>query len=130
MCIAGSPEIKRLEIVVVHSPSSAEASSTAEKPLKANVNELAEKLDLSSPRYRRFKFDSFVVGKSNALAHVALSRVVECSVPFNPLYIYGGVGLGKTHLMHAIAHELREKRPEKTVMISACKKVYVSICAG
>lgn len=122
MCIAGSPEIKRLEIVVVHSPSSAEASSPAEKPLKANVNELAEKLDLSSPLDPRFKFDSFVVGKSNALAHAASSRVVECSVPFNPLYIYGGVGLGKTHLMHAIAHELREKRPEKTVMYLSAEK--------
>ncbi len=124
MCTAVGAEIKRLEIVVVHNAAPMETETTAlTKPLKANVNEMAEKLELSSPLDPRFKFETFVVGKSNALAHAAASRVVECgNVPFNPLFLYGGVGLGKTHLMHAIAWALAEKQPEKTVMYLSAEK--------
>lgn len=122
LCSAENAEVKRLEIVVVHGHVDAQDAVAAASPVKANVNELAEKLDLSSPLDPRFKFETFVVGKSNALAHAAASRVVECNVPFNPLFIYGGVGLGKTHLMHAIAWELKEKRPEKTVMYLSAEK--------
>lgn len=65
----------------------------------------------------RFTFDSFVVGKPNELAHAAARRVAEGgAAAFNPLFLYGGVGLGKTHLMHAIAWELRTKRPEMRVL--------------
>ncbi len=116
-------EIKRLEIVVVSSPSSFAEDVPKESPkTKANMNELAEKLELSSQLDPRFTFETFVVGKSNALAHAAAGRVVECNVPFNPLFIYGGVGLGKTHLMHAIAHELAVKQPQKTVMYLSAEK--------
>jgi chromosomal replication initiator protein len=65
----------------------------------------------------RFTFDSFVVGKPNELAHAAARRVAEGGpVTFNPLFLYGGVGLGKTHLMHAIAHELQARQPELRVL--------------
>lgn len=65
----------------------------------------------------RFTFDSFVVGKPNELAHAAARRVAEGGkVTFNPLFLYGGVGLGKTHLMHAIAHELQVRRPDLRVL--------------
>jgi chromosomal replication initiator protein len=65
----------------------------------------------------RFTFDSFVVGKPNELAHAAARRVAEGGpVTFNPLFLYGGVGLGKTHLMHAIAHELQTRNPELRVL--------------
>ena len=64
-----------------------------------------------------YTFDGFVVGKPNELAHAAARRVAEGEqVAFNPLFLYGGVGLGKTHLMHAIAWELTERRPEMDVL--------------
>ncbi|MEL6953108.1 MAG: chromosomal replication initiator protein DnaA [Pseudomonadota bacterium] len=64
-----------------------------------------------------YTFDAFVVGKPNELAHAAARRVAEGdTVSFNPLFLYGGVGLGKTHLMHAIAHELSARRPELDVL--------------
>lgn len=70
-----------------------------------------------APLDQRFTFDTFVVGKPNELAHAAARRVAEGGpVTFNPLFLYGGVGLGKTHLMHAIAHELQARRPELRVL--------------
>ena len=74
----------------------------------------------------RFTFDSFVVGKPNELAHAAARRVAEGGpVTFNPLFLYGGVGLGKTHLMHAIAWELQKKSPGlRVVYLSAEQFMY------
>ena len=70
-----------------------------------------------APLDARFTFDTFVVGKPNELAHAAARRVAEGGpVNFNPLFLYGGVGLGKTHLMHAIAHELNLRQPHLRVL--------------
>ncbi len=71
-------------------------------------------------------FSNFVVGKPNELAHAAARRVAEGGeVTFNPLFLYGGVGLGKTHLMHAIAWELRERQPDlKVLYVSAEQFMY------
>ncbi len=71
----------------------------------------------------RFKFGNFVVGRSNELAHAAARRVAESkSVPFNPLFLYGGVGLGKTHLMHAIAWHITEREPRRRVLYMSAEK--------
>ncbi len=71
----------------------------------------------------RFKFSNFVVGRSNELGHAAARRVAESkSVPFNPLFFYGGVGLGKTHLMHAIAWHITEREPKRRVLYMSAEK--------
>jgi chromosomal replication initiator protein len=70
---------------------------------------------------RRYRFDSFVVGSSNQLAYAASKSIAENpSGSFNPLFIYGGAGLGKTHLIQAIGQQIRESRPNlKIVYMSA-----------
>ncbi len=66
----------------------------------------------SSPLNRKYTFETFVVSSSNELAQAAARRVADQpSLAYNPLYIYGGVGLGKTHLMHAIGNHLKQTRP-------------------
>ncbi|MBQ2261870.1 MAG: chromosomal replication initiator protein DnaA [Loktanella sp.] len=84
-----------------------------------------------APLDARFTFDTFVVGKPNELAHAAARRVADGGpVTFNPLFLYGGVGLGKTHLMHAIAHELQRRSPELNVLyLSAEQFMYRFVTA-
>ena len=78
---------------------------------------------LSSPLNPRFGFSEFIVGKPNEFAHAAARRVAEADkVPFNPLYLYGGVGLGKTHLMHAMARHIRERDPSRRVLYLSAEK--------
>jgi chromosomal replication initiator protein len=79
----------------------------------------------------RFTFENFVVGKPNELAYAAALRVAEsATVQFNPLFLYGGVGLGKTHLMHAIAWHIKKCHPERRVIyLSAEKFMYQFIRA-
>ncbi|MCX7374242.1 MAG: DnaA/Hda family protein, partial [Alphaproteobacteria bacterium] len=77
-----------------------------------------------APLDTRLTFDSFVIGKPNEFAHACARRVAEKpSTPgFNPLFLYGGVGLGKTHLMHAIAWDIRARHPGKTVAYMSAEK--------
>ncbi len=71
----------------------------------------------------RFTFDNFVVGKPNELAYAASRRVADTENPaFNPLFLYGGVGLGKTHLMHAIAWHIRKNYPNRRVIYMSAEK--------
>ncbi len=93
----------------------------------------AEHDGVSAPLDPRYTFDNFVVGKPNELAHAAARRVAESTSAIpggNPLFLYGGVGLGKTHLMHAIAWHIRRTQPERRVMyLSAEKFMYQFIRA-
>jgi chromosomal replication initiator protein len=71
----------------------------------------------------RYTFDKFVVGPTNQFAHAAARMVGESPASrWNPLFIYGGVGLGKTHLLHAIGHEIHCQHPEWTVTFITCEK--------
>lgn len=103
-CVGGGASPRAVE------PPAPEAAPA--KPVRASDDQLP-----NAPLDQRFSFDTFVVGKPNELAHAAARRVAEGGpVTFNPLFLYGGVGLGKTHLMHAIAWELQQQRPELNVV--------------
>ena len=86
----------------------------------SNYNEYGSKegfMQLSAPLNPAFTFDSFVVGKTNEFAYAAARKVAESrGVSFNPLFLYSGVGLGKTHLMHAIAWHIRKQDPTRNVI--------------
>ncbi|PJI86141.1 chromosomal replication initiator protein [Yoonia maricola] len=117
-------DVQRLQFRV---PSQSRPTTKPKSIKKANESEAAS----GAPLDNRFTFDTFVVGKPNELAHAAARRVAEGGpVTFNPLFLYGGVGLGKTHLMHAIAHELKERSPELNVLyLSAEQFMYRFITA-
>ena len=87
------------------------------------VNDWHSNGRIAAPLDPKFTFDQFVVGKPNEFAYAAARRVAEAlSVQFNPLFLYGGVGLGKTHLMNAIAWEIVERDPSRTIMYLSAEK--------
>src|SRR5436190_1230625 len=94
------------------------ADSHSEAPPLATPTATELPLSIFNPRYR---FNSFVVGSSNQLAFAASLSIAENpSGSFNPLFIYGGAGLGKTHLIQAIGQQIRDRTPKlKVVYMSA-----------
>ena len=98
--------------------------------LKASES-LLDHNSVGAPLDERLSFENFVVGPSNELAYAAARRITERrNVSFNPLFLYGGVGLGKTHLLHAMALEINKNWPERKVLyLSAEKFMYQFIKA-
>lgn len=79
--------------------------------------------DISAPLDTRLTFDNFVVGKPNEFAYAAARRIASGErAAFNPLFLYGGVGLGKTHLLHAICWEVRRQAPRRSVIYLTAEK--------
>ena len=138
-----NPRISNVELIIADSKETKENNAPLQDnvPVAASnppVTPAAEPLDiLSNPQQftslldPRYTFDNFIVGKSNELAFAAARRVAESeAVGFNPLFLYGGVGLGKTHLMHAIAWHIATKHPKRRVLyLSAEKFMYQFIKA-
>ncbi len=98
-----------------------ETEPTGTKP--AETKHRDKFYDLSAGLDPRYTFANFVVGKPNELAFAVARRTAESEkVAFNPLFLYGGVGLGKTHLMHAIAWQIRQQNPSRKVMYLSAEK--------
>lgn len=137
-----NPSVERVELQVA--PALRRAADAAAQPRRGNgqpappaartavaATARDDADDFGAPLDPRFTFDAFVVGKSNELAYAAARRVAEQqNVNFNPLFLHGGVGLGKTHLMHAIAWHVQRQSPERRVIyLSAEKFMYQFISA-
>lgn len=141
-CREENPKIFAVEIIVASVPDRDESEAAQAKPVvvEKEAPYSSEGPDPSAPNFlekvsasldARYTFENFVVGKPNELAYAAALRVAEAeTVSFNPLFLYGGVGLGKTHLMHAIAWHIKKCHPNrKVIYISAEKFMYQFIRA-
>ncbi len=132
------PSIRRVDLQVAPSvdagaeparPTSTRSIGMPARPIRPEPSDTRS--DLTQPLDPRFTFDSFVVGKPNEFAHACARRVAEkpSSQGFNPLFLYGGVGLGKTHLMHAIGLDLWRNGQTSVAYMSAEKFMYRFISA-
>ncbi len=119
-------KINDIQIIVSKKDSSKDSKKSvgySQKNEAKNFNDQDVFKSISSDLDSRFTFSNFIVGKPNELAFAAARRVSEAKdVPFNPLFLYGGVGLGKTHLMHAIAHEIKKRNPLRRVIYMSAEK--------
>jgi len=123
---AENSAIRRVDIRMRSASHSSAGTNLAEKPQNAAGDhpasprrETDDRADPAAPLDVRFTFETFVVGKPNEFAYACARRVADGQAPasFNPLFLYGGVGLGKTHLMHAIAWEL-SRHPTRSVTVA------------
>lgn len=112
------------DVIVLTNDDTSETGTNPDNERAGNTKENSEKImDLAtsianSNLNPKYTFNTFVVGSSNAMAVAACQRVAEYdeTANDNPLFLYGGVGLGKTHLMHAIGHRVLERDPSKKIL--------------
>jgi chromosomal replication initiator protein len=127
---AENPAIKRIELRAQPARTTAPNLGEPNTVMPAPATKPESRAETAAPLDQRFTFDTFVVGKPNEFAYACARRVAEAPATpgFNPLFLYGGVGLGKTHLMHAIAWELSKKagqgKPVSVAYMSAEKFMY------
>ncbi len=108
--------VTRRDLEVELCVKSAESKIQKEAPIDDNTPQLS----IMNPKYT---FSTFVKGNGNQLAHAAALAVAEApATAYNPLFIYGGVGLGKTHLMHAIGHYVIEQNSKSKVLYTSSEK--------
>ncbi len=106
---------REIEIDFATEASMPAQNKPAPRPAKEEIPEL-----MLNPKYT---FDSFVIGASNRFAHAASLAVAELPADaYNPLFLYGGVGLGKTHLMHAIGHHIHANNPSAKLLYITSEK--------
>lgn len=115
--------IEDIDISVGAPEGNASSSSEFSQVALQFIEDMEEKDDFSLPLDPELTFEKFIVGKPNELAYAAAQRVAESdSIVYNPLFLYGGVGLGKTHLMHAIAWRIKEKNKNKNIAYMSAEK--------
>jgi chromosomal replication initiator protein len=111
-----SEPVRAIEIVKEHRPLGSVATHSKANGAGVPITSAAEK-SLQSNLNANFTFENFVEGKSNQLAFAAAQQVAENpGGSYNPLFIYGGVGLGKTHLMHAVGNAMRVENPSAKIV--------------
>lgn len=126
LIILDFPSLKNEKTEAIISESIEPYTEEAQRPPQKTFiisNEQDDKIQGMAALDPRFTFENFVVGKPNELAYAAAQRVSDAKeVTFNPLFLYGGVGLGKTHLMHAIAWQIRRNNPNRRVLYLSAEK--------
>jgi chromosomal replication initiator protein len=130
-----NPAVRRVQVDVdavgggsggTDTPTGSDAMTLAAAQSEAVTHDVLAD-SLSAPLDARYTFENFVVGKPNEFAYAAAQRVADSDhVSFNPLFLYGGVGLGKTHLMHAIAWKIRLRSPQRRVVYLSAEKFMYS----
>ena len=122
------PQVQAVKLTVV--PQRA-TESVAVPALQAAAAMPETANDMGVALEERYTFDSFVIGKSNELAYNAARTVAEGGpISFNPLFLHGTTGLGKTHLMHAIGWELKSRKPDAKVAYLSAEKFMVEFLAA
>ncbi|WOK37250.1 chromosomal replication initiator protein DnaA [Sphingomonas sp. C3-2] len=130
-----APEVRAVEIVAADSDSPAvysaemEARSDADADIAPAIEDSVAATEASTLD-PRFTFENFVIGESNALACRAARTLSEGDVTFNPLFIHGGTGQGKTHLMHAIGHAFKARHPKANVVYMSAEKFMVEFVSA
>ena len=122
-----TPSCRSLLKKISSSPSPSNIYQSGLNSVLANNNDFQAGSDsqqsLSVPLNPQYTFDNFVVGKTNEFAYAAARKVAESrNVSFNPLFLYSGVGLGKTHLMHAIAWHIKQQDPTRNIVYLSAEK--------
>jgi chromosomal replication initiator protein len=122
-CLGGHPRVTVIDdggLAAASSPSPARPAQPGTRSASAGQGQTPALAEGLNPRYT---FDTFVIGSSNQFAEAACHAVAELpSRAYNPLFVYGGVGLGKTHLLHAVGHQTLALFPRLAVVYVSCER--------